>query len=710
MLSESKWITTTFLPDMLPASFDQSDRSIYLRRSFSVDEKPISAILNICILGLGECAINGKPVTADVLTTPYTCYDKRVIYQTYDVTDLINLGENAIGIHAGNGFYNNNMSTWNDCMAPWRDKPKAALELVLNFESGKTDCLRTDTQWKTHLGPCLYNHMRQGEVFDASRVQHGFDNIGFNDSDWANAIYTHAPGGILSSEKTVPIRVKKILKPISFENGIYDFGVNISGWAKIKVSGTKGQKIVLSYGEALTDDGEFTEASRAFCVIEDKPLKASCEFICSGNANEEYQPTFCYFGFRYVKVENAPDDFEIEAQFVHSDLGVIGGFECSDKMLSKIHDASVRSILSNFVGIPTDCPHREQNGWTGDALFSCDQTLMNFDMKTAYSKWFRDFLDVQRPNGQLPGIIPSAGWGYNWGCGPAWDSALILMPYKLYLHTGDASIIKELWSAMVLYMSYFKSMSIDYIADFGLGDWCSADENDVCPIEITDTAYFFADAITMSKMALLIGESDAEWLALAEEIKNAWKNKFWNKNEYAHYQTYWACAIYQGLLDKDEIPYAAEKLAQLVIKNNYRLNCGTLGIKYIFDALSENGYADAIYKMVTNTEYPSYAYWINKGMTTLCESWDMTSSLNHHMFSEVENWFYKYLGGIRVTDEGFVIAPVYLEDIDYVKATHKGVWVERKGKHLTVKLDVEAKIVIGDSDFNASPGEYQFVI
>lgn len=710
MFSQSKWITTTYLPDILPETFNQADRSVYFRRVFSLTEKPISAILNICILGLGECHINGKPVTDDVLTTPYTCYDKRVIYQTYDVTELVESGENAIGVHAGNGFYNNNMSTWNECMSPWRDKPKVAAELVATYASGEVEYVRTDTAWKTYLGPCLYNHMRQGEIFDATQVQHGFDVPGFDDNNWTNAIYSHAPGGILSAEKTVPIKIKQVLKPISYKNGIYDFGVNISGWVKIRVSGSKGQKIILSYGEAMTDEGEFTKGNRAFAIIENKPLKASCEFICSGNKDEEYHPTFCYFGFRYVKVENAPEDFEIEACFIHSDLERVGSFECNDEMLNKIHDASVRSILSNFVGIPTDCPHREQNGWTGDALASCDQTLMNFDMTIAYSKWLRDFLDVQRPNGQLPGIIPSAGWGYNWGCGPAWDSALILMPYKIYLHTGDASIIKELWCAMTRYMSYFKSMAIDYIANFGLGDWCTVDENDRCPTEITDTAYFYADAVAMSKMAALVGEDSLEWTELAENIKVAWRNKFWDKEEYAHYQTFWACAIYQGLLEGDEIPYAAQRLAQLVIDNDYRLNCGMLGMKYIFDALSYNGYADVIYKMVTNPEYPSYAYWINKGMTTLCESWNMTNSLNHHMFSEVENWFYKHLGGIKFTDAGMIVAPVYLEDVDYVKVCHKGVCVERKGRKVTVKLDVAAKIIIGESEFEASPGEYQLLI
>lgn len=706
MLTNSKWITSTFYPTIFPACFDGADGSAYFRRSFDVSEKPEAAVLAVCVLGLGECTINGQPVTDGVLTTPYTCYDKRVIYQTYDVTGMIKEGENVIGVHAGNGFHNNNMKTWNDFMAPWRDRPKMIAALKLTYASGKEEMIRTDTEWKTFPGPCLYNHMRQGERFDAGKVQIGFDREAFSDAEWEDAIYTQGPGGILSCEKTVPIKVSQVLKPVALKDNIYDFGVNISGWAKIKVSGEAGRKITLTYGEGIKEDGSFTEASSAFARIENMPLQASCEFICSGREKEEYRPTFCYFGFRYVKVENAPADFEIEAQFVHSDLEVIGSFESSDEMLNKIHELCVRSTLSNFVGIPTDCPHREQNGWTGDALFSCDQTLMNFEMVTAYSKWFRDFKDVQRPNGQLPGIIPSAGWGYNWGAGPAWDSSLIIIPYTMYRHTGEVAVIRELWPVMNLYMSYMESRAVDEIADFGLGDWCASVE-DVCPTAVTDTAYYYVDCVTMGKMADLIGEDSDKWNQQASRVKAAWRREFWEKERYTGYQTFYACAIYQGLLEKDEIAGAAAKLAELLRKSNYRLEGGTLAIKYMFAALSENGYADILYKMVTNPEYPSYAYWINKGMTTLCESWNMDSSLNHHMYSEVDNWFYRYVGGIRFTDEGLVIAPVYLENVEEIKVRHRGIEVLRTGRKVTVKLDVPA-IIPAVSNSTVQPGEYHF--
>lgn len=710
MINQAKWITTDLLPTMFISNAAKINQSVYFRREFNISEPVASASLEICVLGLGVCTINSLKVTDDVLTTPYTHYDRRVIYQKYDVTSLIKTGDNVIGIHAGNGNYNDNMPVWGDIMAPWRDKPKAIVCLDIAYVSGKKNTLVSDTSWKTTLGPSVYNHVRQGEIYDARLRQSGFDLSGFDDSSWCVAIKAIPPGGSLVCEDVTPIRVTKTLHPVACINGIYDFGINLSGWAKIKVTGEEGREITLTYAEKLLDNGEFCQSNNMYLARENMPLHNKNVFICSGNKDEEYHPEFCYHGFRYVKAENAPDNFEITAELVHTNLNTVGTFRSSDDMLDKIHAASVQATLTNFVGVPTDCPHREQNGWTGDALCSSDQSLMNFDMNTAYAKWLRDFKDAQRPNGQIPGVVPSAGYGFNWGCGPAWDSALILIPYKVYLHTGKTDIMSEMWDTMTKYMSFIMSMSDDYIVNFGLGDWCAPNPDDVCPTVITDTAYFYADSVAMAKMASVLGKDNSKWLELADCIKNAWRKNFWQKPAYKKYQTYYACAIYQGLLEDTEIPEAAKALADLVISNDYHINCGILGTKYIFTALSENGYIDTVYKMVTNPTYPSYAYWINSGMTTLCEKWDMSFSVNHHMYSEVDNWFYRYLGGIKYTDEGLIIEPIYLDAVHEVEATHYGVSVKRTGRNVTVNLPFCAKIKTSDATIDATPGTYSFVI
>ena len=392
---------------------------------------------------------------------------------------------------------------------------------------------------------------------------------------------------------------------------------------------------------------------------------------------------------------------------VHTDLKRIGSFYSDNDMLNKIHEASVRSTLSNYVGIPTDCPHREQNGWTGDAWWSADQSLMNFDMVQAYAKWLRDFKDAQRPNGQLPGIIPSAGWGYNWGSGPGWDSALILIPWKVYVHTGKTSIMEDMWENMVLYMEYFERMSDQYIACFGLGDWAPV-RTPVCPTEIVDTAYFYVDALTMAKIAEVLGKDSSYWYEKAEQIRVAWRDAFWNKSDKEHlktFQTFWACAIYYGLLEQDEIPYAAECLAKLVQENSYLIDCGTAGTKCIFNALSDNGYTDVIYRMVANPVAPSYAYWINNGATTFCEFWNMKESLNHHMYSEVDNWLYRYVGGIQINEEGLIIKPHILNEVNYVCVEYNGTKVERRENKVDIICAVDAKVIIGSKEYCIRKGE-----
>lgn len=701
MLNNVSWISSP----------KKHDGSYYFRKVFDVQGTPKKAVLYICALGLGVCKINGCQVTEDVFTTPFTKYDARVLYQSYDVTPFLKQGKNAICVHVGNGMYNNSMKTWNDLAQSWRSQPKLAAKLVVTCENGETFILETDKTWKTADGAYTYNMSRVGAAYDARLRKNGCDTVNYDDSEWIFACKTREPGGVLEPMDMPPCRVCEVFSPVSrSENGVYDFGINMSGRVRIKLKGDAGREVVLKYAERVYENGEIdTHNTNSFLEKENTPLKNEERIICSGSF-DEYASDFVYYGFRYVKVENAPENFEIAAEFIHTDLKTVGTFVCNDEMLNKIHKASVQSTLSNYMGIPTDCPHREQNGWTGDALLSAEQALMNFDMTAAYRKWLRDIKDCQRPNGQLPGIVPTSNWGYNWGSGPAWDSAFILIPWYLYRNTGDSSMIAELWDRLELYMGYFERMSEDFIADFGLGDWCPLDWNDRCPTKVTDTAYFYADCVAMAKMAAAIGKDGSKWSLTAEKVKNAWRRNFMNDESLKKYKTYYACAIFQGLLDDQEIPEYAKKLAQLVIDDNYHIDCGILGVKYIFTALAENGYQDVLYRAVTNPEMPSFAYWINQGATTLCEHWRMTSSNNHHMFSEVDHWLYKYVGGIRLEENGLVIAPVLSDHIRSFKVTHRNITVERKDALLSVSVPCNAVLKLNGKMTSLQKGEYSFRI
>lgn len=707
-MNNTKWISMSSFPVPFIYEYSNMNASFYVRKEFEINGKIKDARISICALGLGVCTINGQDVTDEVLTTPYTQYDKRVIYRDYDVTEILHSGINAIGVHVGNGFYNDNMNIWNDMMATWKDNPKVAVKLVITYQSGETQTIQTDTTWKCIGGSSVYNHMRQGEKCDANLRPVGFDLPEFDDDTWENAVIAHEPGGILQTTDMPPIRVIRTITPVAVDGDTYDFGINTSGWAKIIVTGEKGQEIKLKYLEGLDADSD--KHINRYNIREDNPLKHEDVFICSGRQKEMFRPSFCYHGFRYVKVLNTPEDFEIVAEVVHTDLKQIGHFECNDEMLNKIHKACVNSIITNYHGLPTDCPHREQNGWTGDALMSNDQAMLNFDMYDAYNKWFDDFKDAQRPNGQLPGIIPTAGFGYNWGSGPSWDSALIIIPWNIYVYTGKSDVMKKMWENMVRYMQYFERMTTDYIAGFGLEDWCTPVRNFFCPVEVTDTAYLYYDCKTMAKIASVIGEDAQYWEEKAACVKKAWREKFLDREDLKKYQTFYACAIYQGLLEKEEIPDMAKQLAELIAKEGYKTTSGMQGIKYVFSALSENGYIDVLYKMVTNPEYPSYAYWINNGNTALCECWSMNSSRNHHMYSEVDNWLYRYVGGIRYTDSELVISPVLFDEISDFVAEHGGVKVVRNKEKVTVTIPCSARIDIGDCNKIFEKGTYEFEI
>ena len=314
-MNNTKWISMASLPEPMFPAFEKMCTSIYMRKSFEVPGDILRAELSVCALGLGVCTINGKGVTEDVLTTPYTQYDKRVIYQVYDVTDCLKKGKNAIGIHVGNGFYNDNMNIWHDNMAPWKDNPKAAAKLVIHCRSGEEICIKTDKTWKCAPGSSLYNHMRQGEWCDASLRKIGYDLPDYDDSAWEQACTAREPGGVLTTVDMPPIRIIRTLQPVYMQNGLYDFDENISGWANITLTGKKGQEVRLQYLETLDEDSQ--KQVQGFCIRENRVLKHEDVFVCSGREKEEFHPSFCYHGFRYIQVKNQPDDFNIVAQVAY---------------------------------------------------------------------------------------------------------------------------------------------------------------------------------------------------------------------------------------------------------------------------------------------------------------------------------------------------------------------------------------------------------
>ena len=326
------------------------------------------------------------------------------------------------------------------------------------------------------------------------------------------------------------------------------------------------------------------------------------------------------------------------------------------------------------------------------------------------------------PSGQLPGIVPTGGWGYNWGSGPAWDSAIVHIPWYVYLYTGDRTVIEEMYDSIRLYVDYMTEMAVDHIVKFGLGDWCPPYERDPdhpkCPTVVTDTAYYYTNALLLSKMARLTGRSDDEqkYARLAEDIKQAFRDRFVDSSTgvvEGNCQTSMACALYQGLTSDDDRELVFERLVEQVELRERHIDCGILGAKYIMHALTENGRADLAYAIATQRTYPGWGHWIEQGATTLWESWSGDTSLNHHMFSDVSAGFYKGLAGINPDESapGFkhvVIRPNPVSGLEWVRASHESMYgtVSSEWRVDEDRFELRVRIPVNCTATVVMPGEY----
>lgn len=700
MFTNAKWITRQPRPYSLTAP------APYLRKRFNLDGNVTSARLYMCAVGLGVCEINGKKVTEDLLTTPVSNYDKSVYYNVYDVTDKLIAGRNAIGFILGNGVYNDNNDHWGMSAATWRDLPKVIAKLTVVFRDGSTKDILTDASFVTHAGPTTYNNVRCGEEYDARLAIDGWSDPNLDEAGWDRAVIKPGPGGKLKPNIMPPIRRIEEITPVRLENGVFDLGKNISGHVKFKVRGNSGNTVRVVYAEKLNADGSINNENENDLIRELGRIHSD-DYILRGGETEEWEPSFTYHGFRYFTLETNAELVSVKGVLHYTDLEKIGNFECSDEMLNKIHSASVASTLTCFHSIPEDCPQREQQGWTGDAVLSAEQSILNFDMTAAYSQWLDDFADEQRPNGVFPCIIPcpGRGWYGTWDGGPAWDGSFILIPYYLYKYTGNKALIEKYFDRFVSYLDYLDSIRDGYIVNAGLGDWNPPSKKRI-DHRITQTCCYHTLAKTVGECAGLLGKDPTPYTELAEKIRASYKERYIDgTSPDMNTQSAIASGIYHGMYAGEEKDAAVSELVKLIEDNGCHFDTGCHGTKAIFTALSENGYAELVYKMVTNPTAPSYAYWINNGMTTLCERWGMEASHNHHYFSEVDHWFYKYLAGINITPDGVVIKPCFIDSIEWVRASHRDVSVYYDKEQIKVTLPCAGKLILGDKTAALKTGE-----
>ncbi|HEX9152016.1 MAG TPA: family 78 glycoside hydrolase catalytic domain, partial [Flavobacterium sp.] len=558
-----------------------------------------------------------------------------------------------------------------------------------------------------------------GEDYNANLEQKGWDSKGFDDTKWKKVVLQEAPKGILSPQTAPPITVQKqynvaTVKPIQSNTYVFNMGQNLSGFPTLKVKGKKGQTVRLWVGEGLNDDGTVGQGRSG------KPYYF--QYTLKGDGVEEWQPKFSYYGYQYIQIENVnykkitqanlPTVLDLKSNFIYNSAGEAGSFECSNDIFNKAHELINNSIKSNFQSVLTDCPHREKLGWLEEAHLNGPGLLFNYNMQTYFPAIMQNIADAQRENGLIPTIAPEyVVFGGDFTDSPEWGVTGIILPWMYYQQYGDASLLEKYYPVMKKYVDYLTSMSKDHIVSHGLGDWYDYGDHPAgysknSPIALSATSHYYYGAHLLAKTAKLLHiEGDiAKYETLADNIKKAFNNKFFNvetKQYGTSSQFSNAVPVFMDIVEPKYKSAVMHNLLKDIKSKGDRLTTGDVGNRYLFQALARNGENEMMYKMNNHYDAPGYGFQIKFGLTTLTEQWDPRkgNSWNHFMMGQIEEWFYQSLAGIVPDDENpgfkhFFIQPEIVGDMTFVKANYKSVygeitseWEKKEGK-LFLKIQI----------------------
>lgn len=684
----------------------------YFRKSLTVSKDIAKAELSVCGLGFYRFWLNGKELTRGLLSPYISNPDHILDYDVYDLTAWIQAGSNVLGFQLGNGMQNSfGGYVWDFEKAPWRSAPKLAVCLRLTFSDGTVTELEADETFVCAPSPTVSDDLRLGEWYDARLEIPGWNLPGFDDSLWTAAIPVEAPRGQGMVCQAHPIVCTRELKPVAilpnmrltFDKNdrqvtgyLYDFGENCAGVTTLRIQGRPGQKIGMIYGEYIKEDGSFSVDNLRFIRPEylDLPLYIQeNEYTCRGGEVETWTPGFTYHGFRYVLVwgitpEQATEEL-LTYRVMNTELESRGGFHCSDEIVNKLQRMTEIATLANFYHFPTDCPHREKNGWTADAALSLEHTLLNYDAADNYYEWLRHIRLSLDHEGNMPGIVPTANrWGYS--IGPAWDQILIQLPYTVYRFTGRKDIVEETLPEIWRYINYIISITdARGLVCLGLGDWC-APYNPRSPLQFTTSvvcmdlfrkaAFLFKEFSRPAQAAFCQTQAENLRAAIRRHLID-WSNytAVGCNSPHTGSQTSQAMAIYYDVFTEEEKPAAFRVLLEKIREENDHLDTGVLGARVIFFVLSQFGHSDLAHKIMVDPTYPSYGEWVARGETALCEDfnrYDMQiNSLNHHFWGSISAWFIQCIAGIHFNPNGddihrADITPHFITGLDHAQAHH----------------------------------------
>ncbi len=731
--------------------------SPFFRKETELKPGVKSARLFVTSLGLYEFQINGKRIGNDYFTPGWTDYNKRVYYQTYDITSNVSEGKNAFGAILADGWYAGYLGYALLIGNPvvrnfYGDVPLLKAQIEIEYATGEKELIATDQSWKTNHGPILEADILNGETYDANLEFDHWSSPGFDDSVWKNSsVYPDKAERKLESYPGNPIQVFQELKAkaVTVRPGgkyIFDLGQNFAGNVRLKVKGNKGDVITMKFGEMLFPNGDI--------MIENlRKARATDTYILKGSPEgETWTPRFTYHGFQYVEVSGfrtEPTTDAITGIVLTSATPEVGSFETDSKMVNQLYHNIVWTQRSNYFDVPTDCPQRDERlGWTGDAQAYVQSATFNNDISAFFNKWLVDLNDAQRADNTYPLYAPAPNVRITDTYSPGWSEAGIVCPYTIYKTYGDTRMIRQFWPNMVAYLKFmeekskgeyvYKERSFEDISPKGgYGDWLSVGKK--TPPDLLASIYFAYCASLMQEMALAIDEkADAEYFGnVFAKAKQAFATHYTdgdgrfrtdaaaygNGEGYidgalgfdGHTQTAYANAIYMKMLTPEMENIAGNYIKELIAGNDGKLSTGFLGVKPLLPSLSATGHSDEAYKLLLSEEYPSWGFEVVNGANTIWERWNSyikgegftnnagMNSFNHYAFGSVNEWMFGNMAGIKVGQAGyrtFTIKPeIAKEGINYTKATYHSINGEivsswkKEGTQITLQISVPVNTI-----------------
>lgn len=674
------------------------------RKEFTPAKPVARAMLYATARGIYLAEINGQRVSEDVFTPGWTDYLKRMYYNAYDVTALLQSGANAIGLSLGEGWYKGAIG-FSEKRNNYGFRPEVLANVRLEYTDGSVETIATDESWTTATGPVLQAGFLPGENFDARLCGEGWSRPGDGkgwqkvnvnplegNEYWDNASWSMVRRGThLSAYPTDPVRRTQELPvrdswSVMPGSRIYDFGQNFAGRVRLRLNGRPGQMVRLRHGEMVNPD-------RTLYVENLRTADSTDTYVCRGGGEETWEPDWTFHGFRYAELTGLEEGqtAELTGIVLGSDTPRAGEFSCSDPLLNQLYSNIVWTQRANFLEVPTDCPQRDERlGWTGDAQVFIRTAACNMDVAAFFRKWLTDLADTQSADGAVANVAPMSFLQDR--ADAAWGDAAVICPWWLYQIYGDKDALRRFYPMMRGWLEYLRSTSKDDLRGtwtFCFGDWLSVDES--TPKEVIQSAMYAYVADLMRQTAAILGESadEAAYQTLRQRIEAAFLREFVSPDGIIRgdTQTAYVLALKFDLLPPSLRQNAADRLVANLEARGVRLATGFVGTPYLLPVLSKIGRDDLAFRLLFNEEYPSWGYSIRNGATSIWERWNgwkkdegcgdaNMNSFSHYAYGSVGEWIFSRVAGIDLLEPGFRrlrIAPGMCERLSWVKAAYHSV-------------------------------------